>query len=363
MFHGLGMNLGNLSRLSNAKSRSCSAENFYGEKGKAAMSLDGDAKDAARDLGLGWKVSPFKVIQPGETFALADIEGSGAIQSIWITGNTSRDFVIRCYWDDQQQPSVEVPLPDFFAFGSNRNIDDSTGGFPHINSIPVMVAPSRGLNCFWEMPFRKHAKITLENLGEEASPMYYQINYTLTEVPEDCAYFHAQFRRSNPLAKMKDHVILDGVKGKGHYVGTSMLIGLNGPDRWWGEGEVKFFMDGDDQFPTICGTGTEDYFGGAYDWSVEGKYRTYSGPFMGMNQIIQPDGHYISQQKFSMYRWHIMDPIRFETDLKVTIQDIGWGTKGRYHVRQDDIATVAYWYQTLPTAPFPTFPSKDELDA
>ncbi len=358
-FNGLGMNLGNLSRLSKAKTRSISAENFTGEKGKAGMSTEGESASCARDLGQGWKVSPYVKIKPGETFTLADIKGPGAIQHIWISGdvslkpNVARLTILRIYWDGQKQPSVECPAADFFAAG--------WGPYAQVSSLPVAVNPNRGPNCYWEMPFRKRCLITLENLHVEPMVCFYQVDYTLTRVPRDAAYFHAQFRRVNPLPYKDVCTILDGVKGWGHYVGTHLLWGVNNTG-WWGEGEIKFYIDGDKKFPTICGTGTEDYFGGCYNWDVGGQYVTYTTPFLGMYQVIRPDGTYQSQQRFAMYRWHVMDPVRFEKDLRVTIQALGWRSGGRYLPLQDDIASVAYWYQTLPTARFPEFPSKDELE-
>lgn len=212
------------------------------------------------------------------------------------------------------------------------------------------------------MPFRKKASITIENIGIKERYCYYQVNYTLTEIPDNAAYFHAQFRRTNPVKYKQCHVILDGIEGRGHYIGTALMIGLNGAGGWWGEGEIKFFIDGDSEFPTICGTGTEDYFGGACDWELDGKYRTYTTPFMGMYKVLEPDGLYRSQQRFSMYRWHIMDSIRFEKDLKITIQDLGWRSDNKYLARQDDIATVSYWYQLLLTSPFPKLPDRDGLE-
>ncbi|MEM7539374.1 MAG: glycoside hydrolase family 172 protein [Chloroflexota bacterium] len=366
-FNGLGMNLGNLSRLSSAQTRSISAENFTGEKGKGAMATDGTGVACARDLGVGWKVSPSVRIGPGETFTLADIEGAGAIQSIWITGHVSRDFILRVHWDDQEQPSIEVPLPDFFALPWGPTYQETINGQSElasvrVNSQPVMVAPKSGMNCFWEMPFRKRCRMTLENLDpDEAKVCYYQINYTLTDVPEDCAYFHAQYRRVNPLPYKEVYTIVEGIEGRGQYVGTSMGWGINN-NRWWGEGEIKFYMDGDDEYPTICGTGTEDYFGGSYNWDVGGEYQIYTTPFLGMHQVIRPDGTYNAQHRHAMYRWHVMDPIRFEQDLRVTIQALGWRSGRRYYPGQHDITSVAYWYQTLPTAPFPAFPTRDELE-
>ena len=298
-------------------------------------------------------------IEPGQTYTVADIAGPGAIQSMWLTGDLARKgplarfYILRIYWDGQAAPSVEVPAADFFASG--------WGQFAQINSLPVAVNPNRGYNCFWEMPFKKRCLMTFENRHHEAITVYYQVNYTLTEMPEDVGYFHAQFRRSNPLPYKQPHTIVDGVRGAGQYVGTTIAWGVHN-NRWWGEGEIKFFIDGDGDFPTICGTGTEDYFGGAYDWDVDGTYVTYSTPFLGMHQVIRPDGLYKSQQRFAMYRWHVMDPIRFEQELRVTIQGLGWRDGGRYLPLQDDIASVAYWYQTLPTAPFPPLGDPDALE-
>ena len=358
-FNGLSMGLGNLPMLSKAKTRSISAENPTGAKGKGAMATEGVKAQCARDLGQGWKVSPSVKIESGQTHTLADIEGPAAIQSMWISGHISaygpraRFYILRIYWDDQELPSVECPGGDFFASG--------WGQFAQVNSMAVSVNPNLGYNCFWLMPFRKRCRITLENRHREPMECYYQINYTLTEVPEDAAYLHAQFRRTNPLAYKEPYTIVDGVKGNGHYVGTYLAWGVNN-NGWWGEGEIKFYLDGDAEFPTICGTGTEDYFGGAYAWLIDGQYVEYSTPFLGVHQVIRPDGAYLSQQRFSMYRWHIMDPIRFEKNLRVTIQALGWRDGKRFLPLQDDIASVAYWYQNPPTNPFPELPDRDYLE-
>jgi Protein of unknown function (DUF2961) len=193
--------------------------------------------------------------------------------------------------------------------------------------------------------------------------LYYQIDYALTEVPKDAAYFHAQFRRVNPLPEKEVYTILDGVRGMGHYVGTYLAWGVNS-NGWWGEGEVKFYMDGDREFPTIAGTGTEDYFGGSYNFEnkAEKRYQEFTTPYSGLSQVIRPDGLYNSQQRFGLYRWHIMDPVRFESDLQVTIQALGWRADGRYQLLRDDIASVAYWYQAEPHAPFPALPPRDVLE-
>ena len=352
-FNGLGMNLGNLSRLSDAKTRSLSPENVTGEKGRGGMA-DGSMNPAARDLGTGWKISPCFKVQPGETRVIADVDGPGALEHIWMTPTGHWRFsILRIYWDGSENPSVECPVGDFFACGWQR--------YAQVSSLSVCVNPGSAFNCYWEMPFRKHCKMTLTNIAEEPMTIFYQIDYTLTDVPEDCAYFHAQFRRTNPLPYKENYVILDGVKGKGQYVGTYMAWGVNN-NGWWGEGEIKFFMDGDGEFPTICGTGTEDYFCGSYDFDVDEQYTPFCTPYAGLAQVIRPDGHYSAQTRFGLYRWHIMDPVRFESDLKVTIQALGWRSGGRYLPLQDDIASVAYWYQTLPQAAFPALPDKDYLE-
>jgi hypothetical protein len=353
MHNGLNMNLGALALLSNAKTRSISPENFTGEKGAGGMATDGTGAQCGRDLGRGWKASPSVAIKAGETFTVADIKGPGAIQQIWLTPTgVWRYSILRMYWDGEDSPSVECPVGDFFCSG--------WGKYAQLSSLPVCVNPGSAFNCYWEMPFRKHCLITIENIADEDMRLYYQVNYTLTEIPEDAAYFHAQFRRSNPLPYKEPHTLLDGVRGKGHYVGTYLAWGVNNAG-WWGEGEIKFYLDGD-EWPTICGTGTEDYFGGSYNFDVGGQYREFTTPYSGLHQVIRPDGAYQSQQRFGMYRWHVMDPIRFEDDLRVTIQALGWRSYGRYLPLQDDIASTAFWYQREPHATFPKLPDRDCLE-
>ena len=356
-FNGLGMHLGNLARLSRARTRSISPENFTGEKGRGGMATDGTGAACARDLGVGWKISPSIRIAPGETRTLADVRGSGAIQHIWmtLTGHW-RHSILRIYWDNQETPSVECPAGDFFACG--------WGQYAQISSLAVCVNPGSAFNCYWEMPYRSGFRMTMTNIAAQEMTLYYQITFTETDVPDDLAYFHAQFRRVNPLPYKQVYTILDGVRGQGQYVGAYMAWGVNN-NGWWGEGEIKFYIDGDDEYPTICGTGTEDYFCGSYNFDVgkdQGGYREFTTPYSGLAQVIRPDGLYRSQMRFGMYRWHITDPIRFERDLRVTIQALGWRSGGRYLPLQDDIASVAYWYQTLPTAPFPPLPDADYLE-
>lgn len=362
VFNGLDMNMGNLYRMSNAQTRSISPENFSGEKGKGGMARLEDkaernkanASDAARDLGQGWKVNPFIIIKPGETFTLAEIDGSGAIQHIWMTPTGIWKFsIIRIYWDDETTPSVECPVGDFFAMGWNQ--------YAPLNSLAVCVNPGSAFNCYWPMPFRKKCKITMENINDkDEMRLYYQVDYTLTNVPDDAAYFHAQYRRSNPTTNSL-FTIIDGIKGKGQFVGVYLAWGVNN-NGWWGEGEIKFYIDGDTKFPTICGTGTEDYFCGSYNFDRDGQYKEFCTPYSGLHQVIRPDGSYKSQQRFGLYRWHIMDPIRFENDIKITIQDLGWRQGGRYLPQQSDISSVCFWYQADPHAKFPQLPSWQQLE-
>jgi hypothetical protein len=344
-----------ITKVTSAQSRSICAENPTGAKGGGARAETGTGAQAARDLGRGWKVSPCLELAAAGEQTLADIDGPGTITHIWITVRHQRwrQLVLRAYWDGEESPSIETPLGDFFCNGWCRPAD--------VASIPVAVNPKGGFNSYWPMPFRRHARITVENLAGEAIPgFFYQIDYELADVPDDAAYLHAQWRRSNPLSDLADHVILDGVRGRGHYVGTYIAWGANNSG-WWGEGEVKFFLDGDDEFPTICGTGTEDYFGGAWCFENEpGVVSGYTTAYLGLPQVILGDPR--SPRRFGMYRWHLPDPIRFAEDLRVTVQALGWRSGARYLHLRDDIASTALWYQLEPHAPFPAFPDSDALE-
>ncbi len=353
---GLGMGIGSISHLTHAKTRSISAENPTGEKGKGGMATEGIGAGAARELGQGWKISPAVRINPKQSFPpSAKSRVPEVIQHIWMTPTGQwRYSILRIYWDGEPEPSVEVPVGDFFASGWQK--------YGQVSSLAVCSNPHSGLNSYWPMPFHKSARITIENLDTEAITLYYQVDYSLTDVPADEGYFHAQFRRANPQPYKEPYTILDGVRGWGQYVGTYLAWGTH-TSKWWGEGEVKFYIDGDTKFPTICGTGTEDYFGGSYDFENDDhKYQEFTTPYSSLSLVISPDGLYQSQQRFSLYRWHIMDPVHFDKDLKVTIHALGWRSGGRYLPLQDDIASTAFWYQTEPHAPFPPLPDKDALE-
>jgi hypothetical protein len=329
----------NVSQLSNAKTRSISAENPEGKVGGGALEAPDEA-NAATWLGKGWKVRPCITLPKESNTVLANIEGPGTIKHIWITVDPKayRDCILRMYWDDEKTPSVEVPLGDFFANGHGLRVN--------INSLMIAVNPSGGFNSYWPMPFRKSARIEVENQRfEEIGGFFYQITYELDEVPADAAYFHAQWRRAVSPIDKPEHVILDGIKGKGHYVGT-YLAWTQLANGWWGEGEIKFFMDGDkDDAPTICGTGTEDYFGGAWGFGD-----TFSTQFLGYPLWRKEPGEV---PKHGLYRWHVLDPIRFDKDLKVTMQALGWWPGWKFQPLQDDIASTGYWYQSEPHGAFP----------
>ena len=353
--------LGALPLLRSGRSCSINWENQKGEKGAGCK--------ASSALGASRKGSPcIRAIAPGETVTLADIAGGGAIQHIWctVTDRTEkgrfvlRDLVLRMYWDGEETPSVECPLGDFFLNGFARGCE--------VNSLPIVVNPKRGMNSFIPMPFRSGARITLENQhAGEVPAFFYQVDYVLSdEVPEDAAYFHAQWRRERLTQLQKDYVLLDNVRGRGHYIGT--YLGISALERyWWGEGEIKFYIDGDGAYPSQCSTGTEDYFGGA--WSFGGSTderghmleKTYCTPFMGYPFYSRDDdfhNDYFNRDCPPMrgfYRWHVADPILFQQDLRVELQQIGVCELGLFE-RQDDVCSVSYWYQTEPHTFFPALP-------
>ncbi len=351
----LNFGLGNIPLLREFESRSICAENPNGARGGG-----GTVKNTTA---CGWKGKPCLVLQPGETATLADIDGPGVITHIWFTMPATtqkwldgpkrhkqyrtvyRDVVLRIFWDGQTAPSVEVPIGDFFCCGHAEGAK--------VVSLPINVNPAYGFNTYWPMPFATHCRVEVENqVDAEIDGFFYQISYALGPVPENAAYFHASWRREDPTEYGVEYTIVDGVKGRGHFVGT-YLAWTQLSEGWWGEGEIKFFIDGDAEHPTIIGTGTEDYIGGAWAFGDE----TFTAPYLGYHFFKREPGQ---AAKHGMYRWHIMDPIRFEQDLKVTIQPLGWSKWGRVLPLRDDIASVAYWYQTLPHAPLAPLPPKED---
>lgn len=348
-FSHFGMS--DISRLRDAESRSISAENPDGAKGGGARA-DPEGQGPARELGVGWKVRPCITLPQGETTTLAEIDGPGVIRHVWITCRVEalRSCVLRFYWDAEETPSVEVPVGDFFCCGHEARAK--------VVSMPINVNPNGGLNSYWPMPFRGSARVTVENeWHEDIGGFFYQVDYSLEPVPDDAAYLHAQWRRSVTTREYPEHVVLDGVRGQGHFVGTyiAWTAFSNG---WWGEGEMKFYLDGDGEHPTICTTGTEDYFGGAWCFRGEdGCEDPFTAPFLGLPHVDQGAGRC---RRFGLYRWHIPDPIRFETDLRTTIQALGWWPDHKFEPLTDDLASVATWYQAEPHADFPELPGPND---
>ncbi|MDO8686551.1 MAG: DUF2961 domain-containing protein [Clostridiales bacterium] len=361
----MNIDLANIYKKRDAQSRSITAENYRGEKGKGGMA---DAKvmskkfhpHPARELGPGWKVSAYIKLEAGETATIMDNDGPGVIRHMWITQacKFNRNVILRIYWEDDELPSVECPIGDFFCNSWNDR--------QNILSQPVNVNPWGGMNCFFPMPFRKHARISVWNDSAiELDNFFYTINYTLEPVAEDALYFHAQWRRTNPVPYGQYYCIIDGIEGQGQYVGTFMSWQQNNSG-WWGEGEILMYLDGDDKYPTICGTGTEDYFGGAYGFMKDGYAHSYSAPYFGYQDIQQSENkpgyagmNLRAGSRSTLYRFHIYDPIFFRNNLKIMMQCIGWRSEDRFLPLQDDVASVAYWYQTLPHAVFPQLPDRN----
>lgn len=366
-FNGLGMCVGNLSRLSDAKSRSISAENFGGEVGGGAKGCPSDTSltgsGAARDLGQGWKVSPSISLAPGTERTIAEIDGPGVVQSMWFAGTTDYTMILSIYWDGQETPSVEVPISAFFGqlLGDEINED---GDSSILNSVMVMAAPKQGFSCYWEMPFRRHCKMTIRNSGRNEAIFFYQINYTLTDVPEDCAYFHAQYRQSRPIGSGCDHTILDGITaGKGHYIGATIAVRLDGDISVDPLANREVVFRDPKTSSVLSRTGLETYVFGANNWTAgprgNEKINMYSGRFGGMYQTSVGD-KLKENRLLHMYRWHVQDPARFENGIRVTLEALNPETDKSDCT--ENYMTVAYWYQMLPTAEFPPLPSLEEME-
>lgn len=355
--------------LQDAQSRSISPENPDGRRGGGSRATleQGSAGREASELGLGWKVNPYIVIKPGQRVVLGEADGPGIINHIWLTVGGKgeyRSLILRMYWDGEQTPSVEAPIGDFFAASFGK---DATHV---IDSAMVAVNPESGLNSFWQMPFRRKFRIELENRSPHTDEVYFQIDYTLAKVPPEAAYFHAQFRMVDRLKAGDVYTVLDGIRGRGHYVGTYLTHTAFSPG-WWGEGEFKFYLDGDRDFPTINFTGEEDYFLGSYGFrhkDGEGVMRetAFAGRYAGFLPLTRTDlatQYYLPgrERRIAEYRWHVLDPIRFTSDLRVTLQALGWKSPERYRLLEDGYSSVAYWYQTEPHAAFPQLPDDAAL--
>lgn len=329
------------------QSRAVSFENPDGRAGGGGR--------AASPLGIGRKGAPARMLASGGTVTLADITGPGMLRHIWLATydvpDTMRGVVVRIYWDDQEHPSVEAPIGDFFGFAH--------GATPPYASAVHSVGGRLALNIWLPMPFAKRARVTLSNEIGIAIPVFYQIDYTLgDEIAEDDGYLHALFRREIRTRKGEDYELLPTRSGRGRYLGA--VIGVRPTDpNWWGEGEVKIYLDGDGTFPSICGTGAEDYVG--LSWGLQPN----AFPLHGANLV---SAGRTDTGPVSMYRWHLADPVVWHESIRVTAQQIGLvATRetlprsldqylGCLVEREDDWSSCTFWYERTPSAPLPLLP-------
>lgn len=352
--------LHDLIRITDGRTFSFSPENPTGAKG-------GGSKGSIVD-----KLRPRIVVNPGETITLMDTEGPGIIESMWFGGYNGWDFILRIYWDGQEDPSVEAPLGAFFGYAFYNNVTTTNNTFPTLNSAMVLAAPCRGFNSYWPMPFAHHCRITLQNRNpRDDRSTYYTITGDYTAIPEDCGYFCASYRQARPVPRDREYTVIDGIRGKGHFAGISLAVTLGGGNGCWVEGEPKMYVDGDTH-PSVNYTGMEDYFCGSYcfgkDQRSMNRSQEYSGLYTGMfaefgactnNDDWDSGERYARLPRYMLYRWHVPDPIRFQHDFRMTLQSIEFSPYGN-RIRQDDYATVAYWYQTLPTAKLFPLPSPSD---
>lgn len=285
-------------------------------------------------------------LQPGETRTIADVRGPGAITHIWITiaapdKGHLKNLVLRMYWDGETQPSVEAPIGDFFGLGHGR--------YYQYWSVPVQIGVDKGLNCYWRMPFSTGARITVSNDGPlPVTAFYYYVDYEKHSAPlRDMGRFHAQYRQEFPCQPGRNYLLLDA-RGRGHYVGCNLSI-HNRAGGWWGEGDDMIYVDGEST-PSLHGTGSEDYFCGAWCYG-ESFIQPFSGPYFG--NPLNDRGH-VQNALWNVYRYHIEDPVPFTRSIRVTIEH------GHANNRNDDFSSVTYWYQTEPHVPFSPLPGAAE---
>ena len=305
-----------------------------------------------------------RTVATGETLTLLDEAGPGLISHVWVTIASDdpahlKALVLRMYWDGEATPSVETPVGDFFGLG--------LGDYHLYQSIPLSVGSDKALNSFFPMPFQKHARITVTNEGpQKTDAFYFNIDFRKYNkpLPSDLLYFHAQYRQASPAkgwtnqwhsngdAIVNDKKNLNGdgnyvwmeATGRGHFVGVTMSV-LQNQDGWWGEGDDMFFVDGENM-PSINGTGSEDYFLGAWDFGGHPfSYGLFGAPVVGQE---------VAGGRWLLYRFHLDSPITFTKSLRATIEH------GHANVRSDNYFSVAYWYQTEPHASFPPLPPLDQ---
>ena len=313
------------------ESRTISFENPTGGRGAAGMT--------ASKLGSGRKGAPSIDFKAGETVTLCDIAGPGTLRHLWITTQQEpemlRAIVIRGYWEGQAHPSIECPLGDFMGFAHGKVM-------PYA-SAAHSVGQSAGMNLWLPMPFTRHARFTLSNEGSKTVMLFYYLDCTLKDKhPKDVGRLHVSFRRENPTTLKRDFVLLPPRQGSGRFIGSVLGIRSLDTTGWWGEGEVKVYLDGDKEFPTICGTGSEDYVG--LSWGIQQTPFPYQGCSLNQKDFV------------SMYRWHLPDPIYWHKECRITIQQIGYKDSGLYE-RQDDWSCAAFWYERIPSAPLPPLPT------
>lgn len=336
-----------LYRIKNRQSFGFSAENPTGQKNGGTKGKDCE------------KLRPCIQIAPGETVTLCDTDGPGMITHIWFTGYVGHSFVMRIYWENEEFPSVEAPISAFFGCAYDENFKDRDGNYIVLNSAKILTAPGRGFNSYWEMPFAKHCRITMENRSKKEETLYYMISGWYGEIPQDAGYFHAAYRQEHPVTKGRAYTIIDGIEGRGCFAGLTLATGMNGNNTCWVEGEAKMYID-DDQYPSMNYTGTEDYFCGSYGFGndiILNRYQTFSGMYTGLFAIMGDNREfYNGQQRFLLYRFHEKDPVYFSKNFKMTIDNLGW-TGPRY----DDYTSVAYWYLEKPSKLAKGLPSDEEM--
>jgi len=304
------------------------------------------------------KLSPCVYVKAGETVPLCETDGPGMITHMWFGSNLSHQFILRMYWDHSAEPSVEVPISAFFGHAYDENMTDRDGKFITMSSEQVLLAARQSYNCYWEMPFRTHCRITIENRSGQDWGVFYMITGWRGEIPEEAGYFHAGYSQEHPVTKGKAFTVVDTIRGKGRFAGMFLAVGLNGEDFVWVEGEARMYIDGD-IYPTMNYTGTEDYFGGSYNFGNDSElhqYTPFCGQYVGMYAVLgNMKEYYNHQQRFLLYRWHVRDPIFFEESFRMVIPDMS------YKPRYDDFTSVAFWYLTEPKGLPMTLPPDDEL--
>ena len=341
--------LGGLPLIRNSQTRSICAENPTGAKGGGAQAVP-QPNEAGSDLGKGWKSRACLLLDPNTTTTLAEIEGPGVIQHIWITTDNKvlRDLILRIYWDGENRSLRRSPARRLLRQRPRPPRQRQLAC--RSRSIPPAASTATG-RCPSASRRRSPSKAST---ARSTCGFFYQITYALQDVPADAGYFHAQWRRAMTTREHPEHTILDHIKRHRSLLSAPISPGPNSPTAGGAKARSSSSSTATVSTPTICGTGTEDYFGGAWGfYGDSGREERFSTPFLGMPLVRLLEREV---PKFGLYRWHIMDPIRFAKDLRVTIQALGWYPNGKFQPLTDDISSTAFWYQQEPHGPFPTLP-------